>query len=58
MAVNHGIDVAAGVVDSDFRGELKVVLVNSSDKTYKVQESDRIAQLIVERIADIPRVKR
>ena len=35
-------------------GEIKVVLVNNSDQAYKVQTGDRVAQLIVEKIAEIP----
>ena len=44
----RGIDVAAGVCDSDYRGEYKVVLVNNSAKTFAVRKGDRIAQLIFE----------
>ena len=41
------IDVGAGVVDSDYRGEMKVVLINSSDNSFEVKKGDRIAQLII-----------
>ena len=44
-----GIDVGAGVVDSSYRGEVKVLLINNSKESYNVQEGDRIAQLIMER---------
>jgi dUTP pyrophosphatase len=44
-----GIDVGAGVVDSSYRGEVKVLLINNSNESYNVQEGDRIAQLIMER---------
>ena len=43
------ITVDAGVVDEDYGGELKVLLVNNSKMDYKVQKGDHIAQLIVER---------
>ena len=46
-----GIDVAAGVVDRDFRGEVKVVLVNNGTTPFTVTQGDRIAQLVLERIA-------
>jgi len=45
----RGIDVGAGVVDSSYRGEVKVLLINNSKESYNVQEGDRIAQLIMER---------
>ena len=46
-----GIDVAAGVVDRDFRGEVKVVLVNNGSTSFTITQGDRIAQLVLERIA-------
>ncbi len=48
MGVKHGIALAnsVGVIDSDYRGEIVVVLVNHSDKPYTVNPGDRIAQLI------------
>ena len=45
----RGIDVGAGVIDSSYRGEVKVLLINNSKEYYNVQEGDRIAQLIMER---------
>ncbi|XP_056633065.1 deoxyuridine 5'-triphosphate nucleotidohydrolase-like [Diorhabda sublineata] len=50
LAVKNFIDVGAGVVDEDYRGVLKVVLFNHSDKEFEVKSGDRIAQLICERI--------
>lgn len=47
LAVKHGIDVLAGVADSCYRGEYKVVLLNTGDKDFEVKKGDRIAQLIV-----------
>jgi len=49
MAVK-GIDVGAGVVDLDYRGEVKVLLINNSDSKYTIDYGDRIAQLIIEKI--------
>ena len=46
LAAKHSIDVGAGVVDLDFRGEIKVVLFNHSDVNFEVNVSDRIAQII------------
>jgi len=45
-----GIDVVAGVVDPDFRGELKVLIANSGPRTFVVEQGSEIAQLILERI--------
>lgn len=50
LAVKHGIDVLAGVVDFDYTGEVKVILYNTSDEDYFVKKGDRIAQLILERM--------
>ena len=50
LAVKHSIDTGAGVIDSDYRGEVKVLLFNHSEVDFEVKEGDRIAQLVVERI--------
>lgn len=44
-----GIDIGAGVIDSDYRGEIKVLLINNSKDTFNVEIGDRIAQLIFEK---------
>ncbi|VDM35696.1 unnamed protein product [Hydatigera taeniaeformis] len=50
LALKHGIDVGAGVVDPDYRGNIMVVLFNFGDEDFYVRRGDRIAQLICERI--------
>ena len=50
LAVKHSIHTGAGVIDADYRGEVRVVLFNFSDIDFEVKEGDRIAQLILERI--------
>jgi dUTP pyrophosphatase len=47
----NGILVNAGVVDRDYTGPVKVMLHNLSDEMYQVKKNDRIAQLIIEKIA-------
>lgn len=50
LAYKNGIDVLAGVIDSSYRGELKVILYNSDNQKYfKISQGDRIAQLIIEK---------
>lgn len=51
LAVNYGIDVLAGVVDASYSGEIKVVLYNTTNTIFVVNIGDRIAQLIIEKIA-------
>ena len=50
LSVKKPIDVGAGVVDSDYRGEIGVVLINHSNKDFEVNVGDRIAQMILEQI--------
>ncbi|KAF8764266.1 Deoxyuridine 5'-triphosphate nucleotidohydrolase like protein [Argiope bruennichi] len=51
LAVKNFIDVGAGVVDEDYRGNLGVVLFNFGSEEFKVNKGDRIAQLICEKIS-------
>lgn len=46
-----GIDVGAGVIDSDYRGPVKVLLINNSPTDFKVNVGDRIAQMVFESLA-------
>ena len=52
LAVKNFIDVGAGVVDSDYRGEVKVLLFNFSEQDFEVKRGDRIAQLVLEKIGN------
>jgi dUTP pyrophosphatase len=58
LALKNFIDVGAGVVDYDYRGNVGVVLFNHSENVFSVKRGDRIAQLILEKIsmADIVEV--
>jgi dUTP pyrophosphatase len=49
LAAKHGVTVlnAPGTIDSDYRGEVKVILVNFGDASFAIARGDRIAQLIV-----------
>lgn len=48
LAVNHGITVlnTPGTIDSDYRGEIKVILINLSDKEFAINNGDKIAQIV------------
>lgn len=48
LAMKHGVSVlnAPGIIDSDYRGEVKVLLVNHDSLRYTVKKGDRIAQLV------------
>ena len=50
LATKHALTVNAGVIDADYTGEIKVILVNLGDQDYEVHKGNRIAQLIVEKI--------
>ena len=53
LATRHGIEVGAGVIDSDFRGEIKVLMFNRGTGSVEFKKGDQVAQLVVERIADV-----
>jgi dUTP pyrophosphatase len=51
LAYKHGISIvnAPGTVDADYRGEIKVLLINLSNEPFEINSGDRIAQMIVSR---------
>ncbi|XP_068619732.1 deoxyuridine 5'-triphosphate nucleotidohydrolase [Battus philenor] len=50
LALKNFIDVGAGVIDEDYRGNVGVVIFNHSNEDFIVKKGDRIAQLICEKI--------
>lgn len=55
LAFHHGIGVlnSPGTIDSDYRGEIKVILFNISDKDFTIKRGDRIAQIVFSRIVSV-----
>ncbi|KAI5846971.1 deoxyuridine 5'-triphosphate nucleotidohydrolase [Tricharina praecox] len=50
LASKNFIDTGAGVVDADYRGQVKILLFNHADTDFEIKAGDRVAQLILERI--------
>ena len=52
LAIKHGISIvnAPGTIDADYRGEVKIGLINLSANPYTIHRGDRIAQLIVQQV--------
>lgn len=59
LAAKHGIGVlnSPGTIDSDYRGEIRVILFNTSDRGYRIQRGDRIAQLVFCVLTDVELVE-
>jgi len=55
LAINHGVTMinSPGTIDSDFRGEVKVLMVNLGAEPFTVRSGDRIAQVLLERCFEI-----
>jgi dUTP pyrophosphatase len=55
LAIAHGVTVlnAPGTIDEDYRGEIKVLLINSSAEPYTIAPGERIAQLVVAKVTRI-----
>jgi dUTP pyrophosphatase len=49
LALKHGVTVpnTPGTIDSDYRGELKIILINHGDAGFEVRRGDRVAQLVL-----------
>jgi len=52
LAFKHGVTIlnAPGTIDADYRGELKVLLVNHGPSAYSIQPGERVAQLVVAKV--------
>ena len=52
LAIKHGITVlnTPGTIDSDYRGIVKVILINLGEEDFNIQRGDRIAQLVIQKI--------
>ncbi len=59
LAIKHGIGLVNGIgtVDSDYRGELKIPLINMSDDAFEIKNGDRIAQMVICRVEKAEVVK-
>ena len=53
LSVRNGIAVLAGVIDSGYRGEVKVCLLNTSESTFMIEPGDRIAQILIQKVEDV-----
>jgi dUTP pyrophosphatase len=55
LALRHGVTVlnAPGTVDADYRGEIKIILVNFGDDPFTVRRGDRIAQFVIAPVAKV-----
>ena len=59
LAIKHGISVlnSPGTIDSDYRGEIGVILINHGDTGFKINPFDRIAQIVVTQIIKVNIIK-
>lgn len=55
LALKHGITVlnSPGTIDADYRGEIGVILINLSTEVFKIENGDRIAQMVVAEYANV-----
>lgn len=57
LAWKYALDVGAGVIDADYRGNVGVILFNHSDEEFVVHQGDRVAQLILEQVSMVDAVE-
>jgi dUTP diphosphatase len=52
LAANHGISIlnSPGTIDSDYRGEIKIIVMNLGREEFKISRGDRIAQMVVSKV--------
>jgi len=54
LAIKHGVTLlnSPGTIDSDYRGEIKVIMINLGEDTFVIHRGDRIAQLVISTLTD------
>jgi dUTP pyrophosphatase len=54
LAINHGIGLlnAPGTIDADYRGEVKIILINHGQEPFTIQRGERIAQMVIHRVLE------
>jgi dUTP pyrophosphatase len=55
LAIKNGITIlnSPGTIDEDYRGEIKIVVINHGDEPFTIKKDDRIAQMIVQRVCRV-----
>ncbi|MBW1677134.1 MAG: dUTP diphosphatase [Deltaproteobacteria bacterium] len=55
LAFKHGIGIinAPGTIDADYRGEIKVALINLGEGPYTIRRGDRIAQMVIQKVYQV-----
>jgi dUTP pyrophosphatase len=55
LAINHGIGIlnAPGTIDADYRGEIRVILMNWGKEPFLIRRGDRIAQMIIQKVCKV-----
>ena len=55
LAVNHGIGLinSPGTIDADYRGEVKIALINLGPRSYTIERGDRIAQMVIQQVCRV-----
>ncbi len=59
LALKHGISLvnSPGTIDSDYRGEIKIIMINHGNESFTIKRGERIAQLIVAPVVQLPIVE-
>ena len=53
LPLAFGVDVLGGLITSDYRGEIRIIIANSSDKAFALRQGDRVAQLVFEYLPNV-----
>ena len=55
LAIKHGISLvnSPGTIDADYRGEIKVILINLGNESFKIERGERIAQMVIHKVSRV-----
>ena len=53
IAIKHGLKTKAGVIDAGYRGEIKIGIINLSNKAFKIEKGNKIAQILIQKVESL-----
>ncbi|MCK5332724.1 dUTP diphosphatase [Candidatus Parcubacteria bacterium] len=53
LAIKHGIKTMGGVIDSTYRGEFVIILINLGEENYKIEKNSKLTQILIQKVEEV-----